>query len=46
VELDEEKGPQVRVVQGKETPVFLNLFKGGMIIHSGRYMAIAFSQLI
>ena len=27
---------QVRVVQGKETPVFLNLFKGGMIIHSGR----------
>ncbi|XP_022790762.1 supervillin-like isoform X2 [Stylophora pistillata] len=36
VELDEEKGPQVRVVQGKETPVFLNLFKGGMIIHTGR----------
>ncbi|XP_078345017.1 uncharacterized protein LOC144630533 isoform X1 [Oculina patagonica] len=35
VELDEEKGPQVRVVQGKETPVFLNLFKGGMIIHTG-----------
>ena len=28
---------QVRVVQGKETPVFLNLFKGGMIIHTGRY---------
>ena len=27
---------QVRVVQGKETPVFLNLFKGEMIIHNGR----------
>lgn len=35
VELDEEKGPQVRVVQGKENPVFLSLFKGGMIIHNG-----------
>ncbi|XP_067018746.1 uncharacterized protein [Acropora muricata] len=35
VELDEEKGPQVRVVQGKENPVFLGLFKGGMIIHNG-----------
>ena len=28
VELDKEKGPQVRVVQDREPPSFLNLFKG------------------
>jgi supervillin len=32
VELDKEKGPQIRVVQGKEPPAFLQLFGGGMII--------------
>ena len=36
VELDKEKGPQVRVVQGKEPPAFLNLFSGGMILLKGR----------
>ena len=38
VELDKERGPQVRVVQGKEPPAFLNLFDGGMILLRGRYM--------
>jgi len=27
---------QVRVVQGKEPPCFLNLFRGRMIVHSGK----------
>ncbi|CAG2053418.1 unnamed protein product [Timema podura] len=36
VELDEELGPQVRVVQGAEHPVFLHLFQGSMVIHSGK----------
>ena len=36
VELDKEKGPQVRVVQGKESPTFLHLFSGGMIMLQGR----------
>ncbi|XP_041374451.1 supervillin-like isoform X4 [Gigantopelta aegis] len=36
VELDEERGPQVRVIQGKEPPCFLNLFKGKMLIHIGK----------
>ncbi|XP_076444912.1 uncharacterized protein LOC143282905 isoform X2 [Babylonia areolata] len=36
VELDEERGPQIRVVQGKEPPCFLNLFEGGMVIHIGK----------
>lgn len=36
VELDKEKGPQVRVVQGKEPPAFLNLFNGSMILIKGR----------
>ncbi len=30
VELDEERGPQIRVSQGKEHAAFLNLF-GGMV---------------
>ncbi|XP_062508375.1 supervillin-like isoform X2 [Corticium candelabrum] len=34
VELDEERGPQIRVCQGKEPPAFLQLFNGGMIICS------------
>ena len=37
VELDKEKGPQVRVTQGKEQPTFLSLFSGGMMIMKGRY---------
>jgi hypothetical protein len=28
VELDKEKGPQIRVVQNREPPSFLNLFNG------------------
>lgn len=36
VELDEERGPQVRVVQGKEPPCFINLFAGRMIVHAGK----------
>ena len=36
IELDKEKGPQVRVLEGKEHPTFLNLFSGGMILFQGR----------
>lgn len=36
VELDKERGPQVRVVQNKEPPAFFNLFNGGMILLKGR----------
>jgi len=36
VELDEERGPQIRVTQGKEPPCFLQLFHGRMIVHSGK----------
>ncbi|XP_029310174.1 supervillin-like isoform X3 [Cottoperca gobio] len=36
VELDEERGAQVQVQQGKEPPCFLQCFNGGMIIHSGK----------
>ncbi|ESO96779.1 hypothetical protein LOTGIDRAFT_201948 [Lottia gigantea] len=36
VELDEERGPQVRVIQGKEPPCFLNLFNGSMMVHIGK----------
>ncbi|XP_078234702.1 supervillin isoform X4 [Pogona vitticeps] len=36
VELDEERGAQVQVLQGKEPPCFLQCFQGGMIVHSGR----------
>ncbi|XP_060920613.1 supervillin a isoform X16 [Labrus mixtus] len=36
VELDEERGAQVQVLQGKEPPCFLQCFKGGMVVHSGR----------
>ncbi|GAB1597773.1 uncharacterized protein LOC115211517 isoform X3 [Argonauta hians] len=36
VELDEERGPQVRVLEGKEPPCFLNLFRGKMIVHIGK----------
>ena len=36
VELDEERGPQVRVPQGEEVPAFLNMFNGGMIVLDGK----------
>lgn len=36
VELDKEKGPQIRVVQGKEPPAFLTLFRGRMVVLRGR----------
>ncbi len=36
VDLDEEKGPQIRVDQGREDAVFLNLWKGKMTVHAGR----------
>ncbi|XP_055085926.1 supervillin a isoform X8 [Periophthalmus magnuspinnatus] len=36
VELDQERGAQVQVQQGKEPPCFLQCFKGGMVVHSGR----------
>ncbi|CAJ1081921.1 supervillin a isoform X5 [Xyrichtys novacula] len=36
VELDEERGAQVQVQQGKEPPCFLQCFRGGMVVHSGK----------
>ncbi|XP_073437802.1 supervillin isoform X1 [Dendrobates tinctorius] len=36
IELDEERGSQVQVLQGKEPPCFLQCFEGGMIVHAGR----------
>ncbi|XP_033114401.1 supervillin-like isoform X2 [Anneissia japonica] len=36
VELDDERGPQVRVIQGKEHSAFLNLFEGSLIVHMGK----------
>ncbi|XP_044270482.1 uncharacterized protein LOC123015087 isoform X2 [Tribolium madens] len=36
VELDHEKAPQVRVVQGAEPAVFLKLFNGPMVVHDGK----------
>ncbi|XP_076156195.1 uncharacterized protein LOC143139493, partial [Alosa pseudoharengus] len=36
VELDEERGPQVQVQQGKEPPCFLQCFNGGMVVHAGK----------
>lgn len=36
VELDREKGPQLRVAQGNEPPAFLNLFQGNLVIHQGK----------
>lgn len=43
VELDKEKGPQVRVTEGKEHPTFLNLFNGGMILFNGRQDKLLYS---
>ncbi|XP_067462696.1 supervillin-like isoform X2 [Thunnus thynnus] len=36
VELDEERGAQVQVQQGREPPCFLQCFNGGMIVHAGK----------
>ncbi|KAK3513656.1 hypothetical protein QTP70_028810, partial [Hemibagrus guttatus] len=36
IELDEERGAQVQVQQGKEPPCFLQCFSGGMIVHCGK----------
>uniref|UniRef100_A0A3Q3DXG3 Supervillin a n=1 Tax=Hippocampus comes TaxID=109280 RepID=A0A3Q3DXG3_HIPCM len=36
VELDEERGAQIQVQQGKEPPCFLQCFKGRMIVHAGK----------
>ncbi|XP_033197297.2 supervillin isoform X3 [Bombus vancouverensis nearcticus] len=36
IELDNDQAPQIRVVQGYEPAAFLNLFSGGMIVHSGK----------
>uniref|UniRef100_A0A9J7XB23 Supervillin a n=1 Tax=Cyprinus carpio carpio TaxID=630221 RepID=A0A9J7XB23_CYPCA len=36
VELDEERGAQVQVQQGKEPPCFLQCYNGGMIVHAGK----------
>lgn len=36
IELDEEKGPHVRVICGKEPPCFLNLYRGQMVIYKGK----------
>jgi len=40
IELDKERGPQIRVVQGKEPPAFLNLFNGGMVLVDGRCVCV------
>ncbi|KAF5297869.1 hypothetical protein FQR65_LT09894 [Abscondita terminalis] len=36
IQLDSENARQIRVLQGSEMPVFLNLFKGDMVVHSGK----------
>lgn len=37
IQLDSENARQIRVLQGSEPPVFLNLFKGDMVVHSGKH---------
>lgn len=36
VQLDSERGPQIRVPQGSESPAFLSLFDGTAVIHLGK----------
>ncbi|KER21380.1 hypothetical protein T265_10284 [Opisthorchis viverrini] len=36
MELDAERGPQVRIPEGKEPPAFCRLFDGRMVIYSGK----------
>ncbi|XP_028393056.1 uncharacterized protein LOC114517500 [Dendronephthya gigantea] len=44
VELDQEHGPQIRVVEGKEPPHFLKLFDGAIVIHSGKRIRVGEEQ--
>ncbi|XP_051894645.1 supervillin-like isoform X2 [Pristis pectinata] len=44
VELGKDREAQVLVSQGKEPPCFLQLFQGGMIVHSGRRDKIRIPQ--
>merc|ERR1719510_1110048 len=44
VELDEEKGPQIRVEQGHEDAAFMNLWKGKMVVNKGRRGIISASN--
>ncbi|CAB1340763.1 unnamed protein product, partial [Coregonus sp. 'balchen'] len=41
VELDEERGAQVQVQQGKEPPCFLQCFNGGMVPVEGHLLEVA-----
>lgn len=36
VELNQEKGPHVRVISSKEPPCFLNVFNGQMVVYKGK----------
>lgn len=36
VELDEERGPHVRVTMSSEPPAFLGLFSGAFVVHLGK----------
>ena len=45
VELDSEKGPQLRVREGKEHAAFLSLFDGKMVVLRGRRGASVSSRL-
>ncbi|XP_061778470.1 supervillin-like, partial [Nerophis ophidion] len=36
LELDQERGAQIQVQQGKEPACFLQCFRGGMVVHAGR----------
>lgn len=36
VQLDQERGPQLRVEQGAESPALRGLFGGSMVTHKGR----------
>ncbi|KAL1451981.1 hypothetical protein WDU94_006302 [Cyamophila willieti] len=36
VQLDEERGPQVRISAGHEGPAFLNIFNGGYVCYEGK----------
>ncbi len=46
MELDSEKGPQLRVREGQEHAAFLALWSGNMIIHRSESMVIPYSVII
>jgi hypothetical protein len=46
VELDSEKGPQLRVREGQEHAAFLALWSGNMIIHRSESMVFPYSVII